>query len=140
MFALLRRRDFALVWQNTDQRVKSHRLKRHLVHRSPPSRPRRQAASIAARSADASSTARATLSPAARTMALPTATPSAILATAAACSGRETPNPTHTGNVVDERFLTHRQHISSAGLDGHNGRFAQNDSLIPNIYQRVSRT
>ena len=38
-----------------------------------------------------------------RTMAEPTATPSAILPTAPTCSGVETPKPTHTGVVLTRR-------------------------------------
>ena len=59
-----------------------------------------QRASIASRIARTSFTAASTLVSAARTIALPTTTPSASCATAAACSGPETPKPTHTGSVV----------------------------------------
>src|ERR1700731_4864480 len=41
-----------------------------------------------------------------RTMALPTTTPSAIFATAAACSGVEIPNPAATGSFVAMRILS----------------------------------
>ncbi len=55
------------------------------------------------RSAVASATAASTLSSAARTIALPTTTPSASAATARACSGREIPKPIHSGSVVAAR-------------------------------------
>src|SRR6185437_1088412 len=88
-----RLRGRALVRQDANERVKAHAAQGDLVsavHRR--RRAAAQAASIAARSDAASLPARSTLSPAARTIALPTTTPSAMRATAAACSGVDTPN------------------------------------------------
>src|SRR5204863_5444109 len=98
-----------LVRQDADERVKAHSAQRDLDHVG-----RRYAASIAARSDAVSWRAASTLSPAARTIALPTTTPSAIRATAAACSGPETPNPTHTGSVDSSR---RRCTISGSSLE-----------------------
>src|SRR5258708_20643967 len=91
----LRRRQ--LMRQNADKGLEPHcaqnNLVRHLCH----------AASIARRISRAKVIAVATLSAAARTIALPTTTPSASFATAVAWSGRETPNPTQLGSEVAAR-------------------------------------
>src|SRR5207249_4361707 len=89
----LRRRQ--LVRQNADESLKAHAAKHDLVlgHRL-------HAASIARRISRAKVTALATLSAAARTIALPMTTPSARRATWVAWSARETPKPTQIGNVV----------------------------------------
>ena len=36
-------------------------------------------------------------------------------------------------------FLAHRQHIGGAGLDGHDGRFAEHDALVSDIHERIGR-